>query len=89
MSGAAGAHRARADATFDSRAYSLGERLTIALADGALAVVGTVLRLGGAPLREALCRVLGFLGYRKVRQVKAPERAIYQAQEAANALKRS
>jgi KDO2-lipid IV(A) lauroyltransferase len=63
MSGAAGAHRARADATFDSRAYSLGERLTIALADGALAVVGTVLRLGGAPLREALCRVLGFLGY--------------------------
>lgn len=36
-----------------------------------------------------LAVLLGFLGYRKVRQVKAPERAIYQAQEAANALKRS
>lgn len=30
-----------------------------------------------------LAALLGFLGYRKVRQVKAPERAIYQAQEAA------
>ena len=36
-----------------------------------------------------LAALLGFLGYRKVRQVKAPERAIHQAQETATALKRS
>lgn len=36
-----------------------------------------------------LAALLGFLGYRKVQQVKAPERAIHQAQEAAAVLKRS
>ena len=33
--------------------------------------------------------VLGFLGYRKVRAVRGPERAIHQAQEAKQALSRS
>ena len=32
--------------------------------------------------------LLGFIGFRKVKQVKAPERAIHQAQETAPALKR-
>jgi hypothetical protein len=32
--------------------------------------------------------LLGFIGYRKVKQVRAPERAIAQAQETANILKR-
>ncbi len=32
--------------------------------------------------------LLGFIGFRKVKQVKAPERAIHQAQETATALKR-
>lgn len=32
--------------------------------------------------------ILGFLGYRKVRQVKAPQRAIHQAQETGQILKR-
>jgi len=36
-----------------------------------------------------LAALLGFLGYRKVRQVRGPERAIHQAQETASALKRS
>lgn len=56
-------HRASAVASFETRSYSLGERLQIAGADAALAVLGAGLRLGGTPLREALCRVLGFLGY--------------------------
>ena len=33
-----------------------------------------------------LAGLLGFLGYRKVRQVRAPERAIHQAQETKQAL---
>ncbi|MFN8190817.1 MAG: phage holin family protein [Nocardioidaceae bacterium] len=36
-----------------------------------------------------LAALVGFLGYRKVQQVKAPERAIHQAQETATVLKRS
>ncbi len=56
-------HRASAVASFETRSYSFGERLQIAAADAALAVLGAGLRLGGAPLREALCAVLGFLGY--------------------------
>lgn len=36
-----------------------------------------------------LAGLLGFLGYRKVRQVRAPERAIRQAQETKQALSRS
>ena len=36
-----------------------------------------------------LAALAGFLGYRKVQQVKAPERAIHQAQETATVLKRS
>ena len=32
--------------------------------------------------------LLGLIGYRKVKQVKAPERAIHQAQESKNILKR-
>src|SRR3954449_4029446 len=35
-----------------------------------------------------LAALLGFIGYRKVRQVKAPERAIHQAQETKNILSR-
>ncbi len=58
-----GGRTARAVASFETREYSLAERLQIAAADVALAVLGSVLKLGGAPLREALCRVLGFLGY--------------------------
>lgn len=60
---AEGEPRARAVATFETRPYSLVERVQIAVADLALAVLGGLLRLGGAPLREVLCRVLGFLGY--------------------------
>ncbi len=33
--------------------------------------------------------ILALIGYRKVKKVKAPERAIHQAQETANTLKRS
>ncbi|WP_181312001.1 phage holin family protein [Nocardioides campestrisoli] len=36
----------------------------------------------------AIGALLGFLGYRKVRQVKAPQRAIHQAQETKDILKR-
>ena len=36
-----------------------------------------------------LAALLGFLGYRKVRQVRAPERAIHQAQETKQVLSRS
>ena len=36
-----------------------------------------------------LAGLLGFLGVRKVKKVRAPERAIHQAQEAKNLLKRS
>ncbi|WP_101525614.1 phage holin family protein [Nocardioides houyundeii] len=32
--------------------------------------------------------LLGFIGYRKVRQVRAPQRAIHQAQETSHLLKR-
>ena len=35
-----------------------------------------------------IAALLGFIGYRKVKQVRAPERAIYQAQETKNILKR-
>jgi hypothetical protein len=36
-----------------------------------------------------IAALLGFLGVRKVKRVKAPERAIHQAQEAKSLLKRS
>jgi hypothetical protein len=36
-----------------------------------------------------IAALLGLIGFRKVKQVKAPERAIHQAQETATALKRS
>lgn len=36
-----------------------------------------------------IAALLGFIGFRKVKQVRAPERAIHQAQEAATAFKRS
>ena len=35
-----------------------------------------------------LAGLLGFIGVRKVKQVRAPERAIHQAQETKNILKR-
>lgn len=35
-----------------------------------------------------IAALLGLIGFRKVKQVKAPERAIHQAQETATALKR-
>ena len=44
-------------------------------------LIVTVLYLGVAAL-------LGFLGYKKVRQVRAPERAIHPAQETSHILKR-
>jgi len=36
-----------------------------------------------------IAALLGYLGLRKVKQVRAPERAIHQAQETKNILKRS
>lgn len=36
-----------------------------------------------------IAALLGFLGYRRVQKVRAPERAIHQAQEAKTLLKRS
>lgn len=36
----------------------------------------------------AVAALLGFIGYRKVRQVRAPERAIHQAQQTGQAFKR-
>ncbi len=36
-----------------------------------------------------IAALLGFLGYRKVREVRAPERAIHQAQETKQVLSRS
>jgi KDO2-lipid IV(A) lauroyltransferase len=58
-----GSGRARANAAFETRRYSLRERIAIAAADAAFGAIGWVLRLGGWPLKRTLCSALGHVGY--------------------------
>jgi KDO2-lipid IV(A) lauroyltransferase len=55
--------RARTDAAAEPEPHALRDRLAIAAADAAFGAIGWVLRMGGWPLRRALCALLGWVGY--------------------------
>ena len=93
----------KAGATAEVARTSLRDVSAEQLVAGALGLVGGVLVGAGVawpvfflpqaylafPLFGFVVVLLGFLGYRKVREVRAPERAIHQAQETKQVLSRS